>query len=479
MRVIFIISVIVILVSALLLSEVWTRSTSMEHKSVSTQQRATDILCGPRALLIICQMYGVDTNLEELSQLAKVDERGTSMYNLLEAARAKGLSAVGRILTYDQLLNLGKPVIAFVNNNHFSVLEAIDKERARISDDLKYPKVISREELAKMWKGYCLVVSKPKDSNRSAVPNIVFDSVVYDFGMMPQGSFVTDVFILTKKGGVPLKILSVSSACDCLVTAPTKTVIQPDETAKISIRLTLRDKGKVNRTITVSSNDPYCRIFPLTVTGDVVDPIEVVPQSIYLRRISVSETIRRTVRIRAPQNKRLEILKISASDYINIKRFPGPEPDRSAILEVVIGPNLPIGSLSGSIELELKNIYSGEGFKSEPIKIAIPVEGIVEGELSVFPERFFFGFISPKERRSCSVELKNTMKSPISVIKAESKSSWIEVSVVPKKPGYHYEIKATIKPHVPKGILEDVVRIHTKRGNSVDILEIPLFGIVR
>ena len=100
------------------------------------QQEADDILCGPRALLILCRMYGIDAELEELAQLARVNEEGTNMFNLLKAAQAKGFSAVGRILKYNELLALKKPVIAFVNNNHFSVLEAIDKHTARISDEI-------------------------------------------------------------------------------------------------------------------------------------------------------------------------------------------------------------------------------------------------------------------------------------------------------------------------------------------------------
>ena len=186
------------------------------------QRDADDILCGPRALLILCRMYGIDAELEELAQLAKVNEQGTNMFNLLKAAQAKGFSAVGRILKYNELLALKKPVIAFVNNNHFSVLEAIDKHTARISDEITEPLIISREEVDEMWQGHCLVVSKSQSIKKNAVPNIVFDKIVYDFGTMPRGSSLEYSFAISNKGGVPLKIFQVMGACDCTVSAPEK-----------------------------------------------------------------------------------------------------------------------------------------------------------------------------------------------------------------------------------------------------------------
>ena len=245
------------------------------------QQDADDILCGPRALLILCRMYGIDAELEELAQLAKVNEEGTNMFNLLKAAQAKGFSTVGRILKYTELLALKKPVIAFVNNNHFSVLEAIDKHTARISDEMTNPLVISREEVSEMWQGHCLVVSKSQPIKKNAVPNIVFDKIVYDFGTMPRGSSLEYSFAVSNKGNVPLKIFQVMGACDCMVSAPDKKVLQPEEVTAIHVKVNLREKGRINRSFVVISNDPYTKAYPLTITGNVVDALEVTPSNIF------------------------------------------------------------------------------------------------------------------------------------------------------------------------------------------------------
>ncbi len=442
------------------------------------QQDADDILCGPRALLILCRMYGIDAELEELAQLAKVNEQGTNMFNLLKAAQAKGFSAVGRILKYTELLALKKPVIAFVNNNHFSVLEAIDKHTARISDEMTNPLVISREEVSEMWQGHCLVVSKSQPIKKNAVPNIVFDKIVYDFGTMPRGSSLEYSFAVSNKGNVPLKIFQVMGACDCTVSAPGKKVLQPEEVTSIHVKANLREKGRINRSFVVISNDPYTKAYPLTITGNVVDALEVTPSNIFLRRIGVKDSVHRTIKFKAPKNKPLKIERITVPDGVKIQEFPGATPD-SVILEATVGPNLPPGQFSERIEIELNNVYATEGAAASPITIEIPIEGIVEGDLSVFPERFFLGFIPSGEEKSCTVELKNSEEIPIQFSRAQVKGDSVKVIVEPTKPGYTYKITATAQADVPQGQLRDTVRIYIEEQGTEKVVEIPLFGVVQ
>ena len=442
------------------------------------QQDADDILCGPRALLILCRMYGIDAELEELARLARVNEEGTNMFNLLKAAQAKGFSAVGRILKYNELLALKKPVIAFVNNNHFSVLEAIDKHTARISDEITDPLVISREEVDEMWQGHCLVVSKSQPIKKNAVPNIVFDKIVYDFGTMPRGSSLDYSFTISNKGGVPLKIFQVMGACDCMVSAPGKKILQPEEVTSVHVKVNLREKGRINRSFVVLSNDPYTKAYPLTITGKVVDALEVTPSNIFLRRIGVKDSVHRTIKLKAPKGKSLEIKQITIPEGVKIQEFLGATPN-SVILEATVGPNLPPGQFSAHVKIELNNIYAAKGKTASPITIEIPIEGIVEGDLSVFPERFFLGFIPSGEEKSCTVELKNSEEIPIQLSRAQAEGDSVNVIVEPTKPGYTYKITATTQANAPQGQLKDTIRIYIEEQGAEKVVEIPLFGVVR
>lgn len=219
------------------------------------------------------------------------------------------------------------------------------------------------------------------------------------------------------------------------------------------------------------------KMYPQTLTGAVVDALEVTPISIFLRRISVNDTIYRTVRLKAAVARPLEISKFTPPPGIRIHQFASTVPDEVAF-EAIIGPNLPSGTVSANIVIQLKNLYFKGQKNTEPIEIAIPVEGFVEGKSSLFPERFFFGFIPSGEKRTSTLELKNTTKSPLLITKVSEHPS-VKITVEEMKPGYTYAIRATVQPNAPAGELKETIHIHTERQGVENVLEIPLSGIVR
>jgi len=83
--------------------------------------------CGPSALVTIGRLLGVDLDETEIGSLANADAQGvTTMFDLAQAARAKGLKATGMKLALEDLRKLGKPVIVFIQGNHFTVVKEIN-----------------------------------------------------------------------------------------------------------------------------------------------------------------------------------------------------------------------------------------------------------------------------------------------------------------------------------------------------------------
>ena len=83
------------------------------------------MMCGPAALEFVCKELGVNTDQKELARLAKTDREGTSMYGLVQAAKAKGLKASGVRLTFNQLKKVNGSVVVHIKNNHFSKMKFI------------------------------------------------------------------------------------------------------------------------------------------------------------------------------------------------------------------------------------------------------------------------------------------------------------------------------------------------------------------
>ncbi|MEN4018243.1 MAG: cysteine peptidase family C39 domain-containing protein [Methanobacterium sp.] len=123
--------------------------------------QSTDYSCGPAALATVLQNIGINTTEGELKVLAGTDESGTSMYGLVRAVHAKGLSAVGMRLSVDDL----KPnMIVHVikdGEGHYSVVRDVTSESIYLADPSKGNIVLSRKEFSAIFTGNVLVISDP------------------------------------------------------------------------------------------------------------------------------------------------------------------------------------------------------------------------------------------------------------------------------------------------------------------------------
>lgn len=117
--------------------------------------------CGPSAVVVIGRLLGTKLDDGEIAGLANMDDQGlTSMYDLAQAARAKGLKATGMKLAIQDLRSLGKPVIAFIRGGHFNVIKEVTEMGVIIANKDMSEMAIPKDEFQRSWDGYVLVVEK-------------------------------------------------------------------------------------------------------------------------------------------------------------------------------------------------------------------------------------------------------------------------------------------------------------------------------
>ncbi len=89
---------------------------------------------------------------------------------------------------------------------------------------------------------------------QDAKPEITFDSKVINYGKISSKDNARRVFKFKNTGNAPLIIEKVKGSCGCVVLDYPKKPIMPNETGEIEIIYNVLKKGKISRTVTVTSN---------------------------------------------------------------------------------------------------------------------------------------------------------------------------------------------------------------------------------
>jgi len=91
--------------------------------------------CGPAALLSIVKYYGGNSSLPYLRELCNTNLRGSSMLDVVNAAKIIGFKAIGASGEYEDLLKEKMPCIVHLiiddKLNHFSVVYKIKDDKIR------------------------------------------------------------------------------------------------------------------------------------------------------------------------------------------------------------------------------------------------------------------------------------------------------------------------------------------------------------
>lgn len=103
-------------------------------------------------------------------------------------------------------------------------------------------------------------------------PRISFPELSHDFGKVIQGKIVEHTFTFENKGTADLHIKEVTTSCGCTAALVSSNTLKPGEAGQIKVSYDSQGRaGKVDRIITVVSNDPVEPSKELTITA-AVDP---------------------------------------------------------------------------------------------------------------------------------------------------------------------------------------------------------------
>src|SRR5690606_5427758 len=186
-----------------------------ERKFANLVRQQTDFSCGAAALATIFNhAYGRQTteqqvllNMLKIADPDQVRERGFSLLDMKNYARAVGMTAEGYEVAYDDLLGLQVPAIALIDikgYKHFVVVQRASKDYINLGDPALGNRIMSRKEFEAAWNKVAFVVlgegydpntvlrnpPRPLSAARLfGMTSPVQNANVYEYGLGPAFNF--------------------------------------------------------------------------------------------------------------------------------------------------------------------------------------------------------------------------------------------------------------------------------------------------
>jgi ATP-binding cassette subfamily C protein len=151
--------------------------------------------CGAASLGIVLGYYGCYLSLEELRLKCGVSRNGVNAYNILEAAKSYGMDAEGYRASVEDLRKLSMPAILFWNQNHFLVLEGINRgDLVFLNDPAAGRYSLSIKEFTQRYSGIVLTLTPSADFRKRGKPQSLVKGIFHR--LRPFGDALIYLFLV-------------------------------------------------------------------------------------------------------------------------------------------------------------------------------------------------------------------------------------------------------------------------------------------
>jgi hypothetical protein len=220
------------------------------------------------------------------------------------------------------------------------------------------------------------------------------------------------------------------------------------------------DGHKVHRTFsktaTIYSNDPEHPRLVITIRGEIIPYVEVLPtKSVFIAGV-VGESIHQQLRLKANVGEKFEILGVSSNldDKITYRVSPTPDP-REFVLDIWSNPKLQPIQSTGRIAVKTN-------LEEKPV-VYVAVDLRVRGSIVVRPVLLNFGLIPVKENMPDHVvrelEVVRTSK-PFRILEVDFSDPHYKAEVEEVEPGHRYKVVVRLEPEKKVARYDGAMTLH-------------------
>ncbi len=127
--------------------------------------------CGPAVLAYIFSFFGLEVVEADLVPKLAISAKGTSMLELKKLANNSGFIATGVKANYQALMTEPLPVIAYINDSHYVVVNKITPQSVYLFDPSLGHIQVRREIFEQVWNGYLLLVRM--QAIKKSLPDVI------------------------------------------------------------------------------------------------------------------------------------------------------------------------------------------------------------------------------------------------------------------------------------------------------------------
>jgi hypothetical protein len=295
-------------------------------------------------------------------------------------------------------------------------------------------------------------------------PKIQFEKTVYDFGKTSVVESVTGKFIFKNVGDAVLKVEQPQPTCGCTVATISPNSLNPGESGELPFTLNLgRYTAKLEKRITVRSNDPQTPETILTVKAEYTPLYEVTPTSLAPNLRLGGKDTNLIVTVRRTDGKPVRLANVVASKpWITSQIEPSSNTNDSiAKIRLHVAPDGPPRRFAEHIQ-----IYTDD--KTNMPASTVWVQGQLRGDLTLSPEVLYWNITDPEKAKAehpdamvtRRVTIRSTSGKDFEVKNPQSTIKGLQFEVVPKEPGKVYELVAKVN-EVPERSISGNVSFET------------------
>ena len=305
-----------------------------------------------------------------------------------------------------------------------------------------------------------------------AGPRMELSPKTFDFGTVWENQPATGEFTIKNVGNAPLTITSRSS-CGCTVATKPKSPLAPGEETKFTISYSTKRKGRANKAVTLTTNDPSQKQAIIKVTGEVKSVFEAKPNNtVIMRDLDASSAETQKIQLKNTFGKPVHLkLRPDANRKGFAVALDEVKAGEEYELSITTVPPLAEGWNRTTVVLETD-------VKAVPT-VQIPVNANVPPRVALIPPRIYV--LSNAERattRNIRVQYRNESPLEILEVKTEPEMKWelidAPTGAVSSKMSYH-TIRLTMPPFSEFPKSGGKVTIKTNDGDpKFQTIEVPI-----